>query len=260
VRFWHAAPLRELAQRIRQWFDDLTIARGPRDPEHLALFALLIATAVQGEAKKVLPHLAGDLMHSLLEDLPLPDTALQAAVERCRAEQAKKSDIGKPVPNVSYARAALMKACINRLIRASRLEGKEITVDLDEGNPDAAYQLGRLFATYERIQSDASGRDLNRSIRDAYFGSAMSNPAIAFPRLVQLNQHHMRDLRRSSPGLGVVRDRLLNEVWGRLPQHYRFPTSQPLAERAHFALGYYHQRQAFFTRPDSATDKSEGNR
>jgi CRISPR-associated protein Csd1 len=199
-------------------------------------------------------------MHSLLQDLPLPDTVLQAVVQRCRADQAKKSESGR-LPNVSYARAALMKACINRLISAGRLDGKEITVQLDEGSPDAAYQLGRLFAAYERIQSDAAGRDLNRSIRDAYFGNAMSNPASAFPRLVALNQTHMRDLRRSAPGLHVVRDRLVGEIWSHLPENYRFPASQPLAERARFALGYYHQRQAFFQKSGSAPDSTqpEGN-
>jgi CRISPR-associated protein Csd1 len=261
VRFWHAGPLRELAQRIRQWFDDLAVARAPQDPQHPTLFALLVATAVQSKADNVSPHLAGDLMHSLLEGLPLPETALQAVVQRCRAEQARKSDTGKPVPNVNYARAALMKACINRLVRAGRLEGKEITVDLDEGSPDAAYQLGRLFAAYERIQADASGRDLNRSVRDAYFGSAMSNPASVFPRLIALNQIHMRDLRRSAPGLHVVRDRLLGEIWGRLPPDYRFPTSQPLAERARFALGYYHQREAFYAKADDTAEPNqpEGN-
>lgn len=254
VRFWHAAPLRELAERIRQWFDDLAIARAPHDPQHPTLFALLVATAVQGKADNVSSRLAGDLMHSLLEGLPLPDTALQALVQRCRADQAKKSDTGKPIANVGYARAALMKACINRLVRAGRLEGREITVDLDEGSPDAAYQLGRLFAAYERIQSDAAGRELNRSIRDAYFGSAMSNPASAFPRVVALNQAHMRDLRRSAPGLHVLRDRLLGEIWGQLPPGYRFPATQPLAERARFALGYYHQRQAFFAKAGTDTD------
>jgi CRISPR-associated protein Csd1 len=258
VRFWHTSPLRELASRIRDWFQDLEVARAPHDPEHPTLFALLVATAVQGKADNVSPHLAGDLIHSLLEGLPLPDSAMQAVVQRCRAEQAKKSDAGKPVPNVTHPRAALLKAAINRLVRAGRLEGREITVELDRRNVDAAYLLGRLFAAYERIQSDAVGRELNRSIRDAYFGSAMSNPGSAFPRIVALNQHHMRDLRRSAPGLHVARDRLLGEIWAQLPQDFRFPASQPLAERARFALGYYHQRQAFFARAET-TANNEGN-
>jgi len=148
---------------------------------------------------------------------------------------------------VSYHRAALLKACVNRLIRHRQLDGKEIDVSLDESNTDPAYLLGRLFAAYERIQSDAAERDLNRSIRDAYFGAAMSNPSSVFPRLVQLNQHHLRDLQRAKRGLHVLRDKLVGDIWNKLEANFKFPTSQPPAERARFALGYYHQRQDFFT-------------
>lgn len=122
---------------------------------------------------------------------------------------------------------------------------------LDSNNIEPAYLAGRLFAAYERVQSDAADRELNRSIRDAYFGTAMSNPATVFPRLIQLNQHHMRDLRRGSPGLHAVRDRLIGQIWDRLPADKGFPHTLPLAERARFALGYYHQRQAFFAKAET---------
>ena len=248
VRFWHVAPLSEIAARTRAWFDDLRIVRGPNDPEFPSLFRLLLAAAVLGKADNVPPRLGGNLMRSALDGAPLPTTLLQATLQRCRAEQAKKTDTGKPVAHVSYHRAAILKACLNRLINQRRLHGKEITVSLDTHNTEAAYLLGRLFAAYERIQSDAAGRDLNRSIRDTYFGAAMSNPASVFPRLIQLNQHHMRDLRRGSLGLHVVRDRLVGEIWDGLPGDAALAASQPLAERARFALGYYHQRQAFFSK------------
>lgn len=252
VRFWHAAPLAEIAERTRAWFDDLRIVRGPNDPEFPSLFRLLVAAAVLGKADNIPPQMGGDLMRSALEGTPLPTTLLQATLQRCRAEQAKKTDTGKPVTHVNYYRAAILKAGLNRLINAHRLHGKEISVSLDTHNSEPAYLLGRLFAAYERIQSDAAGRDLNRSIRDTYFGAAMSNPASVFPRLIALNQNHMRDLRRSSPGLHVVRDRLVGEIWDGLDGDAMLPANQPLAERARFALGYYHQRQAFFTK--SATE------
>ena len=76
----------------------------------------------------------------------------------------------------------------------------------------------------------------------------MSNPATVLPRLIQLNQHHMRDLRRTSPGLHVLRDRLIGAIWGQLSADRALPHNLPLAERARFALGYYHQRQAFFAK------------
>lgn len=253
VRFWHVAPLADIAHRTRDWFNDLRIDRGPNDPEFPTLFRLLCAAAVLNKADNIPPNLGGDVMRSALDGTPLPASLLQATLQRCRADQAKKTDTGKPVAHVNYHRAAILKACLNRLIKHHRLHGKEIAVSLDTRNTEPAYLLGRLFAAYERIQSDAAGRDLNRTVRDTYFGAAMSNPASVFPRLIQLNQHHMRDLRRSSPGLHVVRDRLIGEIWDGLRGDAALPANQPLAERARYALGYYHQRQAFFSKPIAET-------
>ena len=259
VRFWHVAPLAQIAQRTRDWFDDLRIVRGPNDPEFPTLFRLLLATAVMNKADNIPPKLGGDVMRSVLDGTTLPTSLLQAAVQRCRADQARKAKTGTPVAHVSYHRAAILKACLNRLIQHHRLHGEEITVSLDTRNTEPAYLLGRLFAAYERIQSDAAGRQLNRTVRDTYFGAAMSNPATVFPRLIQLNQHHMRDLRRSSPGLHVVRDRLIGEIWDGLRGDTTLPANQPLAERARYALGYYHQRQAFFTKPIAENTTGQTN-
>jgi CRISPR-associated protein Csd1 len=251
VRFWHDATVSEIAMRAREWFDDLRIARGPNDPEFPALFPLLLSSAVLHKADNIAPELGGDVMRSVLDGTPLPVTLMQAVVQRCRADQAKKTDTGKPVANVSYHRAALLKAGINRLIKHRQFAGKEITVSLDLQNTEPAYLFGRLFSTYERVQADAARRDLNRSVRDTYFGAAMSNPASVFPRLIQLNQHHMRDLRRDNPGRHKFCDRVLGEIWDKLDASARWPATQSLAQRAVFALGYYHQRQAFFTKANS---------
>ena len=259
VRFWHSAPLKDIALRIREWFNDLRIARGPNDPEYPALPRLLMATAVQGKADNIPPSLGGEVLRRLLNGLPLPASLLQAVPQRCRADQSRKTDAGKPVPHVSHLRAALLKACLNRLIRHQQLDGKEIDVALDESNTQPAYLLGRLFAAYERIQSDAAERDLNRSIRDAYFGAAMSNPSSVFPRLVQLNQHHLSDLKKSKRGLYIAREKLVSAIWDQLDATYQFPASQPVAERARFTLGYYHQRQDLFTsKADPATPTLQG--
>ena len=252
VRFWHVAPVAEIGTRIREWFGDLQITRGPNDAEYPALFRLLTATAVLGKADNIAPQLAGDVMRSVLAGTPLPAMLLQAVVQRCRADQSRKTDTGTPVPNVGFHRAALLKASLNRLIRYRQLDGKEMTVALDPDNTEPAYLAGRLFSAYERVQSDAADRELNRSIRDSYFGAAMSNPASVFSRLIQLNQHHMRDLKRGKPGLHVLRDRLIGNIWDKLSADSPLPASLPLAERARFALGYYHQRQAFFSKADPA--------
>jgi CRISPR-associated protein Csd1 len=55
----------------------------------------------------------------------------------------------------------------------------------------------------------------------------------------------MAKLRREKPGLAVVTDQLLQDIVGEIRD---FPKTMRLEEQAMFALGFYHQRQAFFTK------------
>ena len=258
VRFWMRAPLAELAPRICAWFEDLAIDHAPGESEFPMLVPLLAASCAPSKDRKNgdlqrNPSLVGSVIRGVLSGAPLPASWLNGLVERCRAEQARKREDGKPAANVSYYRAASVKAILNRSIRFQGSKEREFTVALDPDNTNVAYRLGRLFATYERVQSDAAGRELNKTIRDAYFGAAMGTPASVFPRLEVLNGHHLRSLRRDKSGLAVKRDKLLAEItWG-LDARIAYPRTMPLHEQGRFALGYYHQRQAFFMRKEQAT-------
>ena len=115
VRFWHVGTVGEMAERIVQHFEDLKIVHGPKELEYLPLFRLLVSTAILGKADNIPPNLAGNTMRAILEGLPYPQTLLGAAVRRIKAEQAKRDpNTNKLVPNVTYPRVALIKACINR--------------------------------------------------------------------------------------------------------------------------------------------------
>lgn len=155
VRFWYAAPLHDIAQRVTAWFAELDIARGLNDPEFPSLFRLLAAVALQGKADNIPPRLGGDLVRSIFTGTPYPALWLNAAVQRCRAER-----------QVNYLRAAAIKACLNRgSPHTLHLQTREIKPMLDIDNPSTAYRLGRLFATLEKIQEEASGGTLNSNSR-----------------------------------------------------------------------------------------------
>ncbi len=244
IRFWETAPAHELARRIARHYDDIKILRAPNDPEHLSLFRLLTALAVQGKADNIPPNLGGEVMRAILEGLPYPAPLLNLAVQRCRAEQ-------KP----TYARAAVIKASLNRLIRrinstASSPE-KEFQIMLDSTNANPAYRLGRLFATLEKIQEEASP-GLNATIRDRYFGAASSTPVAVFTTLLRLKNHHLAKLHK---GRAVQMERLIGEIMNGLDD---FPRILALPDQGRFALGYYHQRQAFFTKHDNTTTDNQG--
>ncbi len=127
-------------------------------------------------------------------------------------------------------------------------------MSLDQDLTDPPYALGRLFAVYERTQEAAAGRELNKTIRDAFFGAAMSTPASVFPRLMRLNQIHLRDVKRSQPGYGVHLDKLILAINDKIDPSRNYPRVLALQEQAQFALGYYHQRQAFFTKTEAAAE------
>jgi CRISPR-associated protein Csd1 len=241
VRFWQAEPLSEIAHRIRIWFDDLAIARGSKDPEFPSLFRLLNAIALQNKADNVPPNLGGDIMRSILSGGPFPALWLNAAVQRCRSEQ-----------YVSYLRAATIKACLNRSIRYQQPASEEVyTPMLDLQNPNVAYRLGRLFATLEKIQEEASP-GLNATIRERYFGAASSTPVAVFTTLLRLKNHHLAKL--TNRGRAMNFEKLIGEITSEIAD---FPRHMNLPDQGRFALGYYHQRQAFFTKSDVA--QNNGN-
>lgn len=246
VRFWHVKTVGELAVNIRRHFDDLRIDHAPHEPETLSLFRLLVATATLGKAENIPPNLGGDVMRSVIENLPYPQTLLSGAIRRIRAEQAKKDErTGKSIPNVSYPRAAIIKACINRNVGR-----EELKVSLDENNTNAAYRLGRLFAVLERIQERASP-NLNATIRDRYYGAASSTPVTVFSTLLKLKNHHLAKL--DNKGEAVNFEKLLGRIMDGIAD---FPAHLDLQNQGRFAIGYYHQRQAFFTKSES-TNKGE---
>ncbi|MEY2842597.1 MAG: hypothetical protein RI920_634, partial [Pseudomonadota bacterium] len=246
IRFWQVSTLSDIALRTRQWFDDLRIVRAPNDQEYPSLFRLLTATALLNKADNIPPNLGGEVIRSALNGSPLPATWFNAAVQRCRAEQ-----------RVTYLRAAVLKACINRSIRhanrASTNPEKEITQVLDTSNPSAGYRLGRLFAVLERTQEEASP-GLNATIRDRYYGAASSTPVAVFTTLLRLKNHHLAKI--GNKGRAVNLEKLIGEIVDGIGD---FPTHMPLQEQGRFALGYYHQRQAFFTKTETEQPNQGGN-
>lgn len=240
IRFWETAPAIDLAKRIQQHFEDTRIVHAPQEPEHLSLSGLLKGSSRRKSdgSYDVPPNLGGEVMRAILEDLPYPAPLLNLAVQRCRAEQ-------KP----TYARAAAIKAYLNRFNRRNKKVERYLDM-LDPTNPNSAYRLGRLFAVLEKIQEEASP-GLNATIRDRYYGAASSTPVSVFTTLLRLKNHHLGKLNK---GRAVQMEKLTGEIMEGLAD---FPRQLPLPDQGRFALGYYHQRQAFFAKPESTIDNQE---
>ncbi len=236
VRFWITDTIPNMAARFCQHFEDIRIAHGPREPSTLSLFRLLVSTAALGKSENIPPNLAGDAMRAILEGRPYPQSLLQAAVRRIRADH-----------ELSYPRAALIKACINRASRFKKtVKTEELQVSLDINNMNVGYRLGRLFALLEKLQSEASP-GINATIRDKFYGAASSTPVTVFGNLMRLKNHHLAKLENT--GRRIYFERLLGEI---VSGFNDFPNHLSLEDQGRFAIGYYHQMHDFYTKKTEA--------
>lgn len=241
VRLWQRSTTRELGMRIRHHFELLQIDHGDHSSDHLPIRRLLRAIAVRQEDANIPPNLAGDTLRAILAGLPYPHSLLSAAVRRNRVEQ-----------TVDHPRAALIKACLNRQMEYTQSTEKELTMGLDEDNHNIGYRLGRLFLLLEQAQAAAIGS--KRTLRERYFAVASTNPAAVFPRLLRMYNHYAAKLRDEKPGLYRVLDKAVTEV---IEAVRDFPVTLSLEDQGRFAVGYYHQRQKFFTKKEPAAEPAE---
>ncbi len=237
VRFWYAGTVVSVADNIYQHFEDLNMVKSKNEWRRIDLHSLLKSTALREKDENINPNLAGDTMKSILTGTPYSQTLLTSAIRRCRAER-----------DISYSRAALIKAILVRNTRYHNKNAQEVSMSLDITNTNPGYLLGRLFAVLERIQERANP-GLNATIRDRFYGAASSTPITAFPYLMKLKNFHIAKLENKGEIINI--EKQIGEIFSKLGAASAFPTHLSLQDQGRFAVGYYHQRQEFFTKKEN---------
>ena len=245
VRFWHETTVATLSESIAAWYDDLQMVRNTNgkypDPEFMPLTQLLRNLVFEGKDDNLPSDLIAQVTDAALNNRVLPVSLLQAALRRNKAER-----------KITYGRASLLKAYINRAIRAGRLKNmKELTMSLDRNRQDIGYVLGRLFAVLEKTQAEANP-GLNATIADRYFGSASSTPIAVFGTLIRLSKHHLSKLNTEQyKGKRIFLEKLFQEIIGKIDN---FPNHLDINHQVLFGIGYYHQKQDFFQSDSTETN------
>jgi CRISPR-associated protein Csd1 len=245
IRFWLRDTVGTFADRLRDHLRDSEIEK-QYDSEHdvVPIWRLVNESAARysgsGKTRKASygdpnPRLAAELMKSVLTGAAYPAVMLSAYLGRIRADR-----------EINRIRVAAIKAVVNRRRRFSK--GKEVPVALQKDYPSIGYQLGRLFAALEKAQTLALG-DINATIKDRYFGAASSTPGRVFPILMRLSQHHVA---KAEHGRWI--DRVIGEVMDAIGD---FPSHLKLEEQGMFSIGYYHQRNDFYSKK-SKTEEDNG--
>jgi len=249
VRYWQVDTLEVFARRLAQHAQDLRIEPLPWRVEP-TVYRLLLATVPNREGAKpkaedAFDNLVGETMRAILSGGLYPRSLLANTVMRIRSDG-----------NLSGMRAAICKGVLARERRLGiRTSDEEIPVSLDKQSTQPGYLLGRLFAVLEYVQRSALGGQVNATIRDRYYGAASATPASIFPVLLRNTQNHLGKLRKERPGQAVTLEKEIREIVEGLPD--RFPCSLKIEDQGRFAIGYYHQSQAHFTKRDATGDAAE---
>ncbi|WP_282741534.1 type I-C CRISPR-associated protein Cas8c/Csd1 [Olsenella uli] len=251
VRFTLQSSFGTIVENVAEHYRCLEIAT-PKDARpFLSPFALLKAVENPHSKKSLLSSpLVAPLMRAILNGEKYPMELYQAALLRTRATQ---DDSDKGVRKVNRMRMAIIKACLIRNFGRSK---EEVTVKLNKGRTDTAYNLGRAFCLLQSIQWYAN--DGETSIASRFMNSASATPATVFPTLLKLANAHLKKLSASKTGLAVNLKKDLAKVLGedRVPA---FPQRLTLDEQGDFFLGYYHQYALRLKDKNSSDDMQDAN-
>lgn len=231
VVYWAELPLREFAEIINRHFNDMEVIDTRKEKRPYAgLHSILGAVTLGGKSSDASPNLPDAVVKSIFQGIGYPASLYQSCIRRIRAEQ-----------SITITRAAIIKAYLNRL---NDNDNKKLEIMLDKENQNQGYLCGRLFAVLDKIQEDANGI---HSIRERYMNSASATPATVFATIINLSTHHIEKLNASSQ---VFYEKLKQEIIAKLPAD-GFPSHLDLQDQGRFFVGYYHQRQDFFTIKDN---------
>lgn len=229
VKMYYKNTFGNIMQCIAQHQRDMSI---DKDQKPISINQILRELKSPKASKGNVPSpLVSDIFRSILYGVCYPEQLLEIVVRRVKTDSDEENN---SFIKLNRIRAGIIKACLNR---KSRFNGnkEEITMALDTTNTSQAYLCGRLFAKLEAIQQKASGNKLNKTIKDSYFASACSTPALVFPRLIKLSQNHLAKIEgANSP------DYFMGEIINQLGN--TFPKHLSLSQQGEFILGYYHER------------------
>lgn len=256
VRFWKAPSVEDFGLNIKKHFDDFEIVHRDYQSKYLSLYEILSSISLEtkkrdkpnviyfrGKFYDVIPNLAGAFIEAIIDGSQYPLTLLQQCIIRIRAEASKKDKNGKIVPNVSYPRAAILRACLNRKFKILNSINKEIKMSLDKTNNNIGYLLGRLFAIIERAQFVSNGyKEPNAGVRDRFWGSFSSSPISVLPIIEKLYGHHLKKIKNTRKFFEAnLLEENKKEIVDKLDP-LNIPAHLALDQQALFSIGYYHQK------------------
>lgn len=242
VRAYEEGSYRQLTENLKAWEQDLALTNsaGTAQLKPAKLLARLIRLmSRQNSDKNIFERMSKELagltpaiINAIINGTQFPDSVAVRALAYIRSQMlsAGDEDQGRKIPDPWACQ--WLKAWLCRRER-EKYQKEELSVEYNEKHPEPAYHCGALVAVFGEIQRLAM-KDVNASIIDRYYASAIQTPALVLGQLSKLSNHHLDKLsepRRKE--FTALRDQAACAIGDRIPTVLR-PEQQ-----SYFALGYY---------------------
>lgn len=242
VRSYEEGSYERLTENLKAWEQDLALTNsaGTAQIGPVKLAARLIRLmSRQNSEKNIFDRMSKELagltpaiISAIINCTQFPDSVAVRALAYIRSQMFSSGDEaqGRKIPDPWACQ--WLKAWLCRRER-EKYQKEELSVEYNEKHPEPAYHCGALVAVYGEIQRLAM-KDVNASIIDRYYASAIQTPALVLGQLSKLSNYHIDKLsqpRRKE--YAELRDQIACAIGNLIPTVLR-PEQQ-----SYFALGYY---------------------
>lgn len=242
VRSYEEGSYERLTENLKAWEQDLALTNSAGTaqigPAKLAARLIRLMPRQNSEKNifdrmsKELAGLTPAIISAIINCTQFPDSVAVRALAYIRSQMFSSGDEtqGRKTPDPWACQ--WLKVWLCRRER-EKYQKEDLSVEYNEKHPEPAYHCGALVAVYGEIQRLAM-KDVNASIIDRYYASAIQTPALVLGQLSKLSNYHIDKLsepRRKE--YAALRDRTACAIGDLIPTVLR-PEQQ-----SYFALGYY---------------------
>lgn len=243
IRRFEQGSYAELHAHLEAWYHDLNLVNlGGRDPIKpckltVRLFRLLSYQKSERQPfKRLNKELAGvtpAVLTAILSGAPLPDSVAARALAYIRSRLLAQCDDAdnKQLPVPDGWACQWLKVW---LIRKHAGKEEQLMEKYNMEHPNPAYHCGGQMAVYAQIQREAMP-DVNASIVQRYYASAIQTPAMVMGQLSHRATHHLDKMKNQ--WLAGEYQKLLAEL--NVAVGDAVPVALTLEDQSYFALGYY---------------------
>lgn len=250
ISFWNECSVKDFADIVLRHMDAMSIETNRRikyDALSMVNSVSLCKIDKGLPTYDRLPNLIDSVFRSIFTGTPYPEVLFKTCLNRIIAEQNRPNPKSEPGEYGRFEkrdaeRAAIVKAYLYRNLKQS------INDMLNTEINDRGYLCGRLFAVLERTQEVANhetSKEWKSDLRSKYMNAAMSTPATVFPAILANSNFYLDKI----PSIGWIEE-LKQEIIGKFEETHCFPSILSMVEQGSFFIGYYQQRQSFFSKDD----------